>query len=107
MAKVIRGPRDSAVEALAAALGEYEERFPGAHASLYRVNPGAVCLRIIDTRFAGRPRSRRHDTVWRFLSERVSDDVMGEVSTLLLLAPAELKSSLANMDFEDPVTSPP
>ena len=48
-------------------------------------------------------RAERHDEVWDFLHEIVGDDVISEVSTLLLFPKSELKTSLANMDFERPV----
>jgi hypothetical protein len=105
MAKVLRGTHDKYVQAIVEALNEYERQFPNAEASVYRQNPGAVRVRVIDDRFAGMPRSRRHDEVWEFLTQRVGEDTMGEISSLLLLPPAELRSSLANMEFEDPVPS--
>lgn len=111
MAKILRtsskrrGDRDKCVLSLQQALDEYESEHPGADASLYRQNPGSVRVRIVDDRFAGMTRSRRHDHVWEFLSERVSNDVMAEVSVLILLPTAELKTSLANLEFEDPTPS--
>jgi len=103
MAKVIRGAQDVAIKALKKALETYENRFPGASASLYRQNPGAIRIRIVDDRFAGWSRARRHDEVWELLSELVGEDAMSEVSTLLLFPKSELRSSLANMDFERPL----
>jgi stress-induced morphogen len=105
MAKVARGRADAAVKMLLRALEEYERAFPGSEASIYRQNPGAIRIRIIDDGFAKMSRSRRHDTVWRFLTEHLPDhDVMGEVYTLLLVPKAEL-GSLANLEFEDPLPS--
>lgn len=103
MANVVRGPKDTVVEALVNALSDYERQHPGAEASVYRQNPGAVRVRIIDDRFAGMSRARRHDDVWQFLSDRVDEDAMSEISTLLLLPTAELRSSLANLEFDDPL----
>jgi len=105
MANVVRGKRDKNVRAILAGLHAYETRFPGSVASLYRRNPGAVVVRIVDERFARLPRSRRHDRVWQFLADRLGEDTMGEISALLLLAPAEKRTSLANQEFEDPVAS--
>ena len=62
-------------------------------------------VRIIDERFAGMPRSRRHEDAWQFLSQHAGEDAMSEVSALLLFPTAELRSSLANLEFEDPVPS--
>jgi stress-induced morphogen len=103
----VKGPTDPVLDALAKALGEYEKHFPGSEATLYRQNPGAVSVRIIDERFAGMPKSRRHDDVWQFLSQHLAEDAMAEVYALLLLPKAELGSSLANLEFEDPLPSHP
>src|SRR5258705_3655627 len=102
MAKVIRGPQDAAIKASKKALEFYENRFPGSNASLYRQNPGAIRIRIVDDRFAGWSRARRHDEVWETLTALVGEDAMGEVSTLLLFPKSELSSSLANLEFERP-----
>jgi stress-induced morphogen len=107
IAKVTRGTPDSSVQAILDALIEYESQFPGSDAAVYRQNSGAIRVRIIDNRFAGMPRSRRHDNVWEFLRQRVAEDVMTEVSALILLPTAELRSSLANLEFEDPLPSIP
>jgi len=103
MAKITRGPQDASIKALKKALETYENRFPGASASLYRQNPGAIRVRIVDDRFAGWSRARRHDEVWNYLQEIVGDDVISEVSILLLFPKSELRTSMANMDFERPL----
>lgn len=105
MAKVTRGAEDDAVRALTSALEQYESASPGAEASLYRQNSGAIRLRVIDRKFAGMKRSRRHDLVWEFLAQRVNEDILQEVAVLILLAPEELASSLINLEFEDPIPS--
>jgi len=103
MATIVRGTNDAAVDSLRSALDEYEATHPGSEASLYRQSPGSIRLRIIDDRFAGVSLSRRHDELWDFLSRRVGDDTMGEVSILLAFPRSELKRSLANQDYEDPI----
>ena len=103
----LRGQTDDYLQALKQALNHYEtvHANTGAEATVYRQNPGSIRIRIIDRRFEGMSRGRRHDEVWDFLADRVSDDTMSEVSVLLLLAPAELGSSMMNMEFDDPVKS--
>ena len=105
MAKILHGAVDADVTAIADALGAYETTFQGAQASLYRQNPGTINIRIIDDRFSGMSRSRRHDEVWDFLSHRVPEDAMTEISSLILLPKKEIRSSLANVEFEDPLPS--
>src|SRR5579884_219008 len=102
MATVLRGNADQEVQVLKAALDAYEAQHHGAEASLYRNNPASIRLRVIDGRFEGMSRSRRHGDVWDFLAARVNDEALADVSQLLTLAPSELKNSLANLEFEDP-----
>lgn len=105
MATIIREPKDAVVWKIAEALNAYEQQFAGSQAELYRQNPGSVRIRIVDDRFVGMPRSRRHNMVWQFLSNQLDEDTMGEISLLLPLPRKELSSSLANLDFDDPSPS--
>jgi hypothetical protein len=103
MSKIFRGRADAEVHALKGALDEYEAAHPGADAALYRFNPGSIRLRVIDSRFERMAKSARHADVWDFLAARVPEDTLADVSQLLTLAPMELKTSLANLEFEDPI----
>lgn len=105
MATIVHGATDEAVQALKDALDAYEDAHPGADASLYRQNNASIRLRVIDRRFEGMPKSRRHTDVWRFLADRVPEDTLADVSVLLTVAPAELRDSLANLEFERPTPS--
>jgi hypothetical protein len=107
MATIVRGnaDADAPVQALKAALDAYEAEYPGAEAALYRQNPGSIRVRVIDRRFEGMTKSRRHAHVWDFLAARSPEDNMADISQLLTLAPAELGQSFANFEFEDPIPS--
>jgi stress-induced morphogen len=105
MATIVRGNADAQVQVLKAALDAYETEYPGAEAALYRHNPGSIRVRVIDRRFEGMTKSRRHAHVWDFLTARVPEDTMAEVSQLLTLPETELKNSFANFEFEDPIPS--
>src|SRR5437773_1963558 len=105
MATIVLGNADTAVQAMKDALDAYEDEHPGAKASLYRHNPASIRLRVIDERFTGMNKSRRHADVWDFLAARVDADTLADISQLLTLAPAELKMSFANSEFEDPTSS--
>ena len=85
----------------------YEAAHPNAEATLYRHNSAAIRLRVIDRRFEGRPKSRRHADVWDFLAARVPEDILADVSLVLAIAPAELAMSFANVEFESPIASMP
>lgn len=105
MATIVRGDADEAVQTLKAALDAYENEHPGAEAALYRRNSASVRVRVVDRSFEGMTKSRRHDHVWDFLADRVPEDALAEVSQVLSFAPAELRSSLANLEFDEPVPS--
>lgn len=105
MATVIRGDIDVEVKGFKEALDAYESAHPGAEASLYRHSPASIRLRVIDHRFKGMTKSRRHADVWDFLAERVPEDTLADVSLVLTVAPAELGDSFANFEFEQPVIS--
>lgn len=105
MATITRGPHDELVERVKGALDEYERLHPGAVAALYRQNSAAIRIRIVDERFAQWSRGQRHDYVWKFITDRLSEDDIQEIAVLLLLPPAEQRSSFMNSEFDDPIPS--
>ena len=105
MATITRGHPDAHVSALKDALDAYEQEHPGARADLYRQNSASVRIRVVDERFTDMTRVARHRELWAYLAARVEEDAMSEVSVLLALAPGEVRDSLGNMDFENPLPS--
>ena len=105
MAKIVRGLVDDTVQSIKEALDKYEATHPGASADLYRQNNASIRVRVIDRRFEGMTKSRRHDQVWDFLTAHLADDILPDVSLLLAVAPAELGGSLINLEFEQPTHS--
>ena len=105
MATIIKGKHDKAVSALQDALDKYEDKHPGADASLYRQNCASIRLRVIDPRFDGMTKSRRHAYVWEFLAKQVPKDTLSEVSLVLAVTREELGSSFANFEFDHPSRS--
>jgi hypothetical protein len=85
-------------------LGQYEAAHPGSEIEVYRQNPAAIRIRIIDPDFRGVDRVDREARAWDVLGE-LPEDVQGEVSLLLLLTPEETSASFANDEFENPVPS--
>ncbi len=105
MATITRGSHDELVERTKGVLEDYEQRHPSAIATLYRHNSAAIRVRVIDQRFADWSKGKRHDHVWKFITDRLSEDDIQEISVLLLLTPAEQRSSFMNSEFDDPVPS--
>jgi stress-induced morphogen len=103
MAK-IRGKSDAVLSRIAKVLSAYESEHPDSTAQLYRQNPAAVRIRIVDPSFAGLDRIERDELVWSYLNN-LPANARSDITVLLLLAPEELETSFANQDFEDPVPS--
>ena len=108
MATVTHGTQDVLIEKLRAILEAYERQHPGASATLYRKNdgpirPGPIRIRIVDDRFKRLSKPQRHDDAWNFIADQLTDDDLQDISVLLLLSPSEQKSSLMNLEFDDPI----
>lgn len=86
-------------------LREYRSAHPEAKVDVYRYNPGSIRVRIIDPHFAGTVRAERDDAVRKMLKKHLNEDVREEINLLLLLAPEETRTSLMNLEFEDPTPS--
>jgi hypothetical protein len=80
----------------------YVPDHPKAQIKVYRYNPGSVRVRIIDPDFAGQSLTDRDSGVWDLMEKRLTEDEYGEVNLLLLLAPGEEKTSLMNLEFDNP-----
>ena len=105
MATVSRGKTDAFVRRIKRVLDEYEREHPGSAAELYRHEPASIRIRVVDERFAKMPKHDRHDELWNFISARLDDDTIQEISVLLPIAPKERKSLFMSMEFDDPMPS--
>jgi hypothetical protein len=95
---------DSVLRQLGDALKPYAGAHPKAKIELYRRNNVSVRIRIIEHDFAGKSRTAREEEVWP-LFDKLSEDVVADISMLLLLTPEEKDESLANFEFEHPTPS--
>lgn len=95
---------DEILDRIADRLAEYESQHSRAKAEAYRQNPVSVRIRVIDPRFAGVDRIEREEEIWRHL-EALPEEVLADVTMLLVLTPAEAKKSFANYEFEHPLPS--
>lgn len=73
--------------------------FPDVRA--YRYNSASIRVRVIDKRFARMSKPDREKLVDPLL-EKLPEDTQSDITILLLLTPEEAKSSLMNLEFEDP-----
>jgi hypothetical protein len=67
---------DHAVEHIAAVLEVYEQTYEAAACFVYRYNPAAIRVKIIDPTFHGRSKGERHDYAWGF-PRRLPEDIFG------------------------------
>src|SRR5215510_11665929 len=101
MVTILHKP-DPAVEQIAAALEVYEQTHAEAVCFVYRYNPAAIRVKIIDPAFHGRSKGERHDDAWGFL-QRVPEDILAQISVLLCLEPGE--SAPLDVEFHKPTRS--
>jgi hypothetical protein len=101
MVKILQEP-DRAVEQIAAALEVYEHAHEEATCFVYRYNPAAIRVKIIDKTFHGLSKGERHDYAWGFLRS-LPEDTLEQISVLLCLAPGE--SAPLDVEFHEPTRS--
>jgi stress-induced morphogen len=106
MARVSRGRSDERMRRIAKALAAFEAQHPRARVELYRQSPASVRIRIINPEFAGLDWPERHDLVWSHFAS-LPDDVICDITMLVLLTPRETKRSPANLGSEHPAPSFP
>ena len=104
MPVTVRGKADDHLRQVARALRQFADAHPRADVVLYRQNSVSIRVRVISSHFHGLSRVDREDEIWAAL-ETLPEEVLSEVSLLLLLTPAEAKESFANQEFDHPVPS--
>jgi hypothetical protein len=95
---------DEVLKQIVQALKKYNAAHPRAKIEVYRTNNVPVRVRVIASEFKGIGRAEREDDMWPILEE-LPEEVMQEISLLLMFTPDEAKKSFANMEFDNPVPS--
>lgn len=95
---------DGQVQQVLHTLAEYKASHPSADIEAKSQNSVSIRVRIIDSDFEGMDRVDREPPVWKVL-RNLPEDVFSNITMLLLLTPNEAKSSLANLEFNDPLRS--
>ena len=99
------GKKDKHVRAIHDALSRaYGAGHPRARIDVKRYNSVSVRVRVVDPGFAGQSWAERDDAIWDIL-DTLPETTRAEVSLLNLLTPAEAKTSLMNVEFDDPTPS--
>jgi hypothetical protein len=102
--RIRKGRREPLLKAILDGLAAYETDHPNAEIEVYRQNSASVRIRIIDPDFNDMNRVERDTKVWKLL-KLLPEDVVSEITLLLLLTPDETATSMANMEFEHPLPS--
>ena len=100
----IMGETDPTLQTFADQLVAYAEANPHVEIQLYRHTPYSVRIRVIDPNFRGKTKSMRHREVWPTLYE-LPEDILNELSVLILVTPEEKDSSMSSREFDDPIPS--
>jgi len=101
-----RGPEktDNDMKKIQDALSEHKKAHPEAEIDIQRKNSVSIRIRITDPDFKGFDLVERDNQLWKIL-EKLPEEVLSQISLLLLFTPEEKKKSLANSEFERPVSS--
>ena len=95
---------DRIKEQVRTVLRPYEIEHPDAQIAVKRQNSVSIRVRVVDPAFEGVPREERDRDIWKLL-ETLPEDVFCDITVLLLLTPKEAETSLANLEFNDPLPS--
>jgi len=95
---------DESLKQIVKVLKKYNAAHPQAEVEVYRQNSVSVRVRVIDAHFEGKSRAAREEELWKLL-EQLPEEVVSEISLLLLLTPEEAKKSFASMEFDNPISS--
>lgn len=95
---------DAEIQQVLGKLERYRDAHPNAVIDAKRKNSVSIRVRIIDPAFEGMDRVDREPEVWNLL-KTLQDDVRSNITMLLLLAPSETETSMANLEFNDPIPS--
>jgi len=104
MSVQVRGQTDESLDAVIESLTRYEAAHTSARIDIFRQSFASIRVRIVDPDFARVSRTERHDRIWAFLEE-LSEEILSQISTVLLLTPEEHKKSFASVEFDEPVMS--
>ena len=95
---------DKALRDIVEALKQYQSAHPRAKIEVYRHNSVSVRIRVVNPEFSGQSWGKREDDLWAIL-DQLPEDIVAEISVLLLLTPEEAEASFANFEFDHPISS--
>ena len=95
---------DAQVQQVLDTLADFKDSHPDAQIDARRQNSVSIRVRIMDPDFEGMDWVDREPPVWKML-RTLPEDIFTNITMLLLIASEEAESSLANLEFNDPIPS--
>ncbi|MBW3538663.1 MAG: hypothetical protein KY476_00185 [Planctomycetes bacterium] len=95
---------DESVAMIENVLEAYRQSHPQARIDVRRRGPVSIGIRVIDPDFQGVDWVDREPEIWSLL-DSLPAEIISDITVLILLSPDETEASLANQEFEDPVTT--
>jgi hypothetical protein len=99
-----RAQPEGQVQQILDILTAYERAHPQAQIEGRRHNPVSIRLCMIDPDLQGMDRIEREPAIWKLLS-KLPEEVVVNITMLLLLTPEETAHSLARHEFDPPIPS--
>jgi stress-induced morphogen len=81
-----------------------KDALPSARVDVYRYDPYSLRARIVDRSFEGKSLVEREEPVFRVI-RALPDETQQDLTMLILLTPKEQKTSMMNLEFDDPTPS--
>lgn len=91
-------------KAIRKALAPFLAKHPKAQLDMYRRNQYALRMRVIDPGFEGMDLVDR-DTLIREYLDSLPDEIMDDLTMIVLITPKESATSVANFDYDNPQPS--
>lgn len=101
MSKTKTKTADGDVQKVLKALGLYENAHNKAEVSAYRYNQASIRIRVVDPDLKSLDRIERDEFVWKYL-EKLPENVVSQITMLVLLSPGEESKSGSNLEFNRP-----
>ena len=82
----------------------YGDRHVRAEIDVYRYNPAAIRVRIVDPDFADKSIAEREAEVWPIFDE-LPESLAADITVCLLITPEEKSASIMSLEFDHPSPS--
>jgi hypothetical protein len=101
MSKAKNKTADADVQKVLKALHLYQSAHQNAEVSAYRYNQASIRIRVVDPDLKTLDRIERDEFVWKYL-EKLPENIVSQITMLVLLAPGEETKSGSNLEFNRP-----